>query len=183
MRLTGEDIRRQEFSVRLRGYNRLDVDAFLHAAADALDELVRRNEELEDRCGELDAQVHALKEREETLQKALVAVNDLREEANSRARELHQKAEREAERLAEDAEEAARRMREEAENEVVRLKEDAESLVHRQEKMVRSMLDTIRAQLRLAEQENERLSHELARLDGPEGGKVISLSKAEGERS
>ncbi|MBI3127508.1 MAG: DivIVA domain-containing protein [Candidatus Tectomicrobia bacterium] len=182
MRMTGEDIRRQEFPIRLRGYNRLDVDAFLHAAADAVDELMRRNEELDGRCAELTAQVQALKEREETLQRALVAVNDLREEAGRRAQEIRQQAEREAERMAEEAEEAARRVREDAESEVVRMREEAEALLHRQGKMVRSMLDTIRAQLRLAEQEDERLGHDLARLEGREGGKVISISKAEGDR-
>jgi cell division initiation protein len=183
MRLTGEEIRRQEFSVRLRGYNRLDVDAFMHAAADSVDDLLRRNDELEERCAELAAQVKALTEREETLQRALVAVNELREEANARARELREKAEREAERMAEEAEETAQRVREDAENEAIRWREEAAALAHRQEKMVRSMQDTLRAQLRLAEEEDERLRHDLARLESREGGKIITFSKVEGERS
>ncbi|MEK6712092.1 MAG: DivIVA domain-containing protein [Nitrospinota bacterium] len=184
MKLSGEDIRRQEFSVRLRGYDRLDVDAFVHAAADAVDEMRRRNEELEERCAELAAQVQAFKEREETLQRALVAVHGLREEANSRALALRQQAERDAERSAEEAEEAARRLREEAEGEAARLREEAAMLLHRQEKMVQSLLDTLRALLRLAEEEEARLGHDRARLQGREAGKVIALStKAEGDRS
>lgn len=184
MKLTGEEIRRQEFSVKLRGYDRLDVDAFLHATADAVDELGRRNEELEERCAELAGQVQALREREETLQRALVAVNELREEVNSRSQALRQRAEREADRMEEEAAEAARKLREDSELEVARLREEAVALAHRQEKMVRSMLDAIRVQLRLAEEEDERLGHDLARLQGREGGKVISLNtKVEGERS
>lgn len=184
MKLTGEEIRRREFSVKLRGYDRLDVEAFLHATADAVDELNRRNEELEERCAELDAQVQAFREREETLRRALAAVSELREEANSRSQALRQRAERDAERTAEEAEEAARRLCEEAERDAARVREETAALAHRQEKMIRSMLDTIRAQLRLAEEEDERLAHDLARLQGREGGKVISLNtKAEGERS
>ncbi len=33
MKMNGADIRKQEFPVRLRGYDKLDVDAFMHLAA------------------------------------------------------------------------------------------------------------------------------------------------------
>ena len=44
MKLTGSDIRSRAFPRRMRGYDRLEVDAFLFAAAEQVDRLVRENE-------------------------------------------------------------------------------------------------------------------------------------------
>lgn len=88
MKLSGSEIRSQEFPVKLRGYDRLDVDAFLQMVADSVDDLLRRNEELAQQCSELARKITEMEKRDETLQRALVAVNELREEANKRAADL-----------------------------------------------------------------------------------------------
>ncbi len=168
--------------MRLRGYDRLDVDAFLHAVADVVDELIRRNEELEERCAELSGKVETMVAREETFQRALVAVNELREEANSRASALRQRAESDSERTLTDAEERARRIREEAEREAERLRGEAADLAQLRERVIHSLSEMLRAQLRVVEEEAERLGLDLARLHGREGGKIVSISqKAEGD--
>ena len=109
MKITGVDIRKQEFPRKFRGYDTLDVNAFLQFVADAVDRQHAKNEELEERCAELSRRVEETERREKLLEESLQAVNDMREEVKDRAENLLESARAESEKMRNQAEEDAPR--------------------------------------------------------------------------
>ena len=183
MKMNGADIRKQEFPVRLRGYDKLDVDAFMHLAADSVDELLRRNGEIEGRCAEMSGQIEGLKKREEELQKTLTAVSELREEAAKRTQLLVRQAETEAKRILAEAKEEGKKTRQEAADHLHRLRRETSEVEYMRDKIVRELADLLRSHVGFLENEGERLGLDLSPIGREEGGKVIELSqKSEVER-
>lgn len=74
MKLTGSDIRSRAFSRRKRGYDRLEVDAFLFAAAEQVDRLVRENEQLGLQCADLFEEYNRLKKEHAEARKTLASL-------------------------------------------------------------------------------------------------------------
>ena len=92
MKFVGNDIRSQRFQSKLRGYDRLEVDAFLFKVADSLDESVRKNEQLSLQCKDIFEQYNRLREEHANLQKILISVNELKDQATAKSDELVEKA-------------------------------------------------------------------------------------------
>ncbi len=173
MKLTGNDIRSQQFPIRVRGYDRPEVDAFLFAAADCLDKLAANNEELALQCADLFEQYNRLKKERDEARKVLASLKELQDEAAARAGETERKAEADAARILADAEREAARLRAEA----------AESRALRDDLLV-DLCGMLRSQAQLLETESRRAGVDLARLLGERSGAVINLSKkAEGDAS
>jgi len=118
MKLTPLDIRRNEFSRSMRGYNREEVESFLTIVADEVEGLIGEHRNLSRRSEELQKEIDEYREIERTLTETLVAAqksaDDLREsslrdaeltrrEAQVRADQLYDNARLEAERLMLDA--------------------------------------------------------------------------------
>ena len=118
MKLTPLDIRRNEFSRSMRGYNREEVESFLTMVADDVEGLIGEHRDLSRRLEELQKEIDEYREIERTLTETLVAAqksaDDLREsslrdaeltrrEAQVRAEQLYDNARLEAERLMLDA--------------------------------------------------------------------------------
>ena len=97
MKFSGNDVRSHSFTSKMRGYDRLEVDAFLFKVADWLDQSVRKNEQLSLQCKDLFEQYNNLKEEHANLQKILISVNELRDQATVKSGELVEKAETDAE--------------------------------------------------------------------------------------
>ena len=70
--LTPNEIRQQNFSRELRGYNRVEVDAFLHEVSQALENQIEANRALTSEIEKLKASYHTLKEVENMLHKTLM---------------------------------------------------------------------------------------------------------------
>ncbi|MCG8470144.1 MAG: DivIVA domain-containing protein [Gemmatimonadetes bacterium] len=85
--LTPLDVRKkkEDFKRAVRGYDPLQVDAFLDVVADRLETLVREHGSLADKVAHLDSSLHTYQERERALNEALLAAQELREEARSQA--------------------------------------------------------------------------------------------------
>lgn len=85
--LTPLDVRKkkEDFKRALRGYDSLQVEAFLDVVADRLEQLVREHGSLADKVGHLEGQLKTYQERERALNEALLAAQELREEARSQA--------------------------------------------------------------------------------------------------
>ncbi len=105
--LTPLDIRKQEFRKTLRGYDTLGVDDFRMRVADALERAIRERQVLEERVAALTEQLRVFREREKAMNEALVAAQQLRQDARAVAeREGHvivREAEAQAKRLIDDA--------------------------------------------------------------------------------
>ncbi len=182
MKFTGEDVRGREFKVKMRGYNRLEVDAFLFALADWVDQLSRRNEQLATQCKDMSGQYQQLKEEYGGMKKILASVNEIREEAGAKAEAIVRDAEADSERIRSEAESQAREVRVEAERESERLRDEVSSLRELRNNFLLELSQMFRSQIRILEAESSRMGVDLANLLGEESGNVIKLNqKAEGD--
>lgn len=112
--LTPLDVRKkkQDFKRSVRGYDPVQVDSFLELVSDRLEQLVREHGSLTDRVANMQRQLDTYQERERALNEALLAAQELREEARSQSERDAQVRLREAETHAEaillDADQAIR---------------------------------------------------------------------------
>jgi DivIVA domain-containing protein len=83
--LTPQDVRAQEFARALRGYDRLEVDAFRTRVADELERLLRERAQFEERARNAQEQLRAFRERERAMNDALLAAQQLRHDAQAAA--------------------------------------------------------------------------------------------------
>ncbi|WP_420448636.1 DivIVA domain-containing protein [Candidatus Palauibacter sp.] len=81
--LTPLDVRKKkdDFKRSVRGYDPHQVDAFLAVVADCLERHVREHVVLSDRVGQQELQLQSYRTRERALNEALLAAQELREEA------------------------------------------------------------------------------------------------------
>jgi len=85
--LTPLDVRkkREDFKRTVRGYDSAQVDAFLEVVSDRLEQIVREHGTLSDQVAHMQAQLETYQEREHALNEALLAAQELREEARSQS--------------------------------------------------------------------------------------------------
>jgi cell division initiation protein len=176
----------------MRGYDRLEVDAFLFKVADWLDQSVRKNEQLSLQCKDLFEQYNGLREEHANLQKILISVNELRDQATAKSGELVEKAETDAEEIIKKANAEAEKIRKKAEKDIKKLREEIASLTERREKLLTDLYETFLSQIRTLEIEGVRMGVDLTRLleeeseevADEESENVIKLNqKAEGDAS
>lgn len=114
--LTPHDVRSQEFSRGLGGYDRVQVDDFRLRLADALDRLLRDRAQVEERLRGMQEQLRAFRERERAMNEALVSAQQLRADtkvqADREAEALLREAKAEALRIVQQAQEQERVIRE-----------------------------------------------------------------------
>ncbi len=192
MKFSGNDVRSHSFSSKMRGYDRLEVDAFLFKVADWLDQSVRKNEQLSLQCKDLFDQYNRLREEHANLQKILISVNELRDQATAKSDELVEKAETDAEETIRKAEAEAEGIRAKAEKDTEKLREEIEGLTTQRDKILTDLYETFLSQMRTLETEGVRMGVDLARLldeeseevADEESENVIKLNqKAEGDAS
>ena len=102
-RLTPHDIRQQQFSRSLRGYQPSEVDEFKLQTAEELERLTRDLTQYQDQLRAADEQLRGFRERERAMNEALVAAQQLRVE-------LRGQSEREAELVLREARAEAERI-------------------------------------------------------------------------
>lgn len=85
--LTPLDVRKkkEDFRKAVRGYDPDQVGSFLDLVADRMEELVREQRSLTERVESLRERLSSYQEREKALNEALLAAQELREEARSQA--------------------------------------------------------------------------------------------------
>lgn len=120
--LTPLDIRSQEFTRALRGYDRNQVNEFKLAISEELERLLRDRAQYEERLRGLQEQLRTFRDRERAMNEALVAAQELR--VDSRAQ-----AEREAELMLREARMEAERILERARQEEALVRERSDGAV------------------------------------------------------
>jgi cell division initiation protein len=102
-RLTPLEIQRHEFSTKWKGVDPVEVESFLAMVAEEMEELARRNADLETRVRHLEEENAEHRERERILKETLVtaqrASEDLRSAAQKQAELIVQEAQDASERL------------------------------------------------------------------------------------
>lgn len=116
-----EDIVAYAFRIRARGYDRDEVDSFLDALADQIEQERARSEALEERIGALEGRLAEADDSERALKRTLITVQDAADraltEAHDEVAEVRAAADREVAELRErtDRDLAEQRARAEAE--------------------------------------------------------------------
>jgi cell division initiation protein len=101
MKITPLDIQQWDFKVRVRGYDRQEVQAFLRTVSQAVEQLMRENTQLKERAEQLENQNYDLRKKEATLNDLLVTTQAMvdgiketaRKEADLTLKEAQLKAE------------------------------------------------------------------------------------------
>lgn len=117
-RLTPLDIRQQQFSRALRGYQTSEVDEFKLQTAEELERLTRDLSQYQDQLRAVEEQLRGFRERERAMNEALIAAQqlraDLRGQAEREAELVLREARAEAERIVERGRQEERAVRERA---------------------------------------------------------------------
>jgi len=119
MSLTPVDILHTEFKTGLRGYNKTQVDQFVQAAKDTIEEALRDKRELQQQITVLQEEVDRVRKIESALTDTLVV-------AQRSADELKAAAHKQAEMIIQEAEHARVRLTIDAQQETEKLRADAE---------------------------------------------------------
>jgi len=167
MKITPLDIQQMVFQVKLRGYDREEVNRFLEEIAQTVEFLNRDNATLRDRMVLLEQQVSELKRTEATLSTTLVS-------AQSLAEDVKRSAQRDAELIVKEAELKAGELFRQARVELGNTQRDLSVLQKQRLLMVERMRATLHTFERMLDVEASEVYQDTG---------VIREEKLEGESS
>ncbi len=136
MKITPLDIQQMVFRIKLRGYDREEVNRFLEEVAQTVESLNRDNAALRERVALTEQQVAELKRTETTLSNTLVA-------AQSLAEDVKRSAQRDAELIVKEAELKACELFRQARVELADTQRDLSMLLKQRLLMVERMRATV----------------------------------------
>ncbi len=117
MKISPLDIEQKKFKIKMRGYDRREVDEFLDAVNVEYEGLLKENGEIRERLAALEIQLLDMKKKEgiltQTLTKAQQLVGEMKEGAQKEASLVVKQAELQAEEFMKEARNEANRMRSE----------------------------------------------------------------------
>ncbi|OGU77641.1 MAG: cell division protein DivIVA [Ignavibacteria bacterium RBG_16_34_14] len=155
MKLSPQDIKRQEFKKSLRGFDKEEVQAFLEKLADDIDELLKENESLKkelETVNENLAEYRKLQKNiQDTLAKAQESSSRSIESAKKQANLIIQEAELKAGQILEKAREGANDVR----NAVIQLREEKLAIISKLKAVINSQAHLLEMKVENALKEDE----------------------------
>ncbi len=167
MKITPLDIQQMVFRVRLRGYDREEVNRFLEEVAQTVEGLNRDNATLRERITSLEQQVTELKRTETTLSNTLVS-------AQSLADDVKRSAQRDADLIIKEAELKAGELFRQARIELADTQRDLSQLQKQRVLVVERLRATLHTFERMLDVEASEVFHE---------SRTVPEEKMEGESS
>ena len=142
MKVTPREIRQQQFPLRLRGCDPMEVDAFLDLVASTVDELLTENARLREALGEKDLEIQGIRVQEKDWKKALLAVQQARDE-------LIERGQREAQWLVAEAQRKVHQLLSEAEKARHAIAQDVQLLMCQKRQLIGGLHDFLSQHLAL----------------------------------
>lgn len=162
MKLTPLDIRKHEFTKKLRGYDPVEVKAFTEMVSQQWEEVLDDLRRAEDRVREMENKIAHYEKVEMALQEAL-------ESARSGAKRTQDHADERARLLVEEAELKAEQILQDAEQERFRLRQDVAKLSHRHDEVTARLRHFLMSELEiLARHEEDRPIGFMKLVPGPD---------------
>ncbi len=163
MTLTPNDIIEREFNLKLRGYDRDEVDAFLEECAGAMAAVIRERNTLKDQNIACKNKINGLLEKQNDVTEAITAVHkmaeDMKERAANEAELIVRKARIEADRIVSDAQKEALAL----EEKVMKLRQMQRETIIKTRTMIQGYLDMLDdAELHLPPEEFTTSMHSVA---------------------
>jgi cell division initiation protein len=143
LRLTPLDIKKQEFKRTLRGYDPMEVDAFLEMVADEYEATLREKNRLSDEVVQLRTQLRDYQEVEKTLKRTLMTAEQTIAESRENSRREAEMIVREAELKAERILDSAKKRLAELKNELQIIRAQKASFARRLRHLLESQLELI----------------------------------------
>lgn len=144
MKLTPLDIKKQRFSLKFRGYDPTEVEAFLEMVSEEYESLLNERNQIHDELNKLKVQLRDYQQVEKTLQETLMNAQEnvaqAREQSKREAQLILREAEVKAEKILEEAKEKLERMR----NELTILRAQKESFSKRLRHLLESQVELIK---------------------------------------
>ena len=112
MKITPLDIQQQQFRVRFRGFDMVEVDNFLDLAANEFEELLRENNRVKEEDRQKAERIQQLEREQRDLHNALISAQQICEEMKNQAR-------KEGELIIEEAKGTARKILQTAQGQVL----------------------------------------------------------------
>ncbi|WP_153731217.1 DivIVA domain-containing protein [Sporosarcina obsidiansis] len=144
MALTPEDIHNKAFSTKFRGYDEDEVNEFLEQIMKDYENVIKKNEELQQIISNNEAKIAHFNTIEDTLQKSILiaqeAAEDVRRNALQESKLIVKESEKNADRIVNDALVRARKIALEVED----LKKQSKVFRSRFKMMVEAQLDLIK---------------------------------------
>ncbi|MGB3778646.1 MAG: DivIVA domain-containing protein [Tunicatimonas sp.] len=142
MNITPIEIRQKEFERHFRGYDKDEVNAFLHTLSQAWERLLQENREKTARLEKAEKDIDKVREVEGALFRTLRTAEDtsagIVNKAQKEADDVQEQAVRQSQEIIEDAHRQAASIIEEAHQQVARLKQEVtEAETHRQQALAR----------------------------------------------
>jgi cell division initiation protein len=171
MKVTPLEIRQQQFPLRFRGLDPTDVDNFLELVASDMEDLIRENTRLRDSLSKKDQELQRMQQGEDELKKALMAIQEIREEWIGRA-------EKQAEQVVMESELKAKQLQVEAERRLEALQHDVHELKRQRHQLISEMRHILEEHLRVLDTveaaEGELADHERPLMETSEPQRDVS---------
>jgi len=152
MKITPLDIQQAGFKIKLRGYDRQEVDSFLDLVTEDYEAMIRENNALREKAADYENQLVELRKREATLSGTLMKAQDLVEE-------MKHNAQKDAALIVKEAELKAEEMTHMAREEMAAIKRDVLDLQKQRMlflEKIRSLIKIFQRTVELEEREEEK---------------------------
>jgi len=151
MKITPLDIQQQQFRVRFRGFDMVEVDNFLDLAANEFEELLRENNRLKEEDRQKAEKIQQLERAERDLHNALISAQQICEEMKNQAR-------KEGELIIEDAKANARKIWETAQVQAMQVETEIAQLKRQRAEFEASLKSILEMHLSLLDTRPENRS-------------------------
>lgn len=148
MKITPLDIQQQQFRVRFRGFDMVEVDNFLELLANEFEELIKENNQLREEDRRKLARINELEAEGKELRDLLLSAKKITEEMKNNAR-------REGELIIEEAKGQARQIIGNAQEQALKIEADINNLKKLRSQLEASLKATLDMYLRLLESYKE----------------------------
>ncbi len=158
MKISPLDIQQQQFRVRFRGFDMVEVDNFLELVASEFEELLKENSQIREEERRKLARINELEAAEKELRDTLVSAQRMTEEMKNNAR-------KEGELIIEEAKLNARKIVESSRAQALQIETEINQLKRQQGQFAAALKATIEMHRRLLESTGE----ESGKFDSTEG--------------
>jgi cell division initiation protein len=173
MKLTPLDIKKQEFRKVLRGYDPVEVDAFLDLLSNEFSDLLKQFKEQREQVIEMEVQLRDFKQKERDLQQILMQAQE------TSARSL-ENSRREAQLIIQESELKASQLLDHARMDVMRAKEEVTTLKAKKDALVSRLKVLLHSEMELIkalEADNDLESHNSSHGTGKENFQIDEVLK------
>ena len=143
MKITPLDIKKQQFKAKVRGYDKMEVEAFLEMVANEYEAALNERNKFANEVSKLKTQLEDYQQVEKTLQETLMnaqeSVSQSKENSKREADIIKREAELKAERVLDEARDKLDKMK----NELKIIKTQKESFAKRLKHLLQSQLELI----------------------------------------